>query len=221
MPLTFDLKHDFDRIAAVYGVQQRQVRFAAAVGLTKTAGDLQRAIQGDMPNNFTLRRQWVVQGIRIKPARKDYLTAEVYSRDPFMGIQESGGTKTAIGKRVFEYQGYLAIPLDARRSKYDIVRREDWPRNLIDPFILTARDGRKYLAVHTLSVGKTGPRNVSALRGKQKRSTGTRLMYTLVKSEELKARLGMRRLATVIVPARWNVNYSEALVSALSSARVQ
>lgn len=215
---TISIKHDLDKAMAGFAAQQKQVRYAAAVALTKTAQDLQAEIRNEMPRNFTLRRQWVVQGIRIKAARRDFLQAEVFSRDPFMAIQESGGTKTAIGRRVFDYQGYLAVPLDARRSKYDVVRKEDWPENLVDPFILTARDGRKYLAVHQLGSRK-GPRSVRTMRGKQKRETGTRLMYTLVKSEQLRARLGMRRIAARIVEPRWHENFGRALFEALSTAK--
>ncbi len=217
--ITISVKHDFDKAIARFAGQQKQVRFATAVALTRTAQDLQAEIRNEMPRNFTLRRQWVVQGIRIRPARKEFLQAEVYSRDPFMAIQETGGTKRATGRRVFDYQGYLAVPLDARRSKTDIVRKEDWPENLIDPFILTARDGRKYLAVHQIGGGKRGPVNVRQARGRQKRTTGTRLMYVLVKSEQLSARLGMRRIAQRIIEPRWNANFGKALFDAMATAR--
>lgn len=217
--LIVSVKHDIDKTIATLHAQQKQVRYAAAVALTRTAQDLQREIQADMPGNFTIRRDWVIKGIRIKTARRDFLQSEVYSRDPFMAIQETGGTKTAIGKRVFDYKGYLAIPLDARRGKTDIVQKQDWPQNLVNPFILTARDGRTYLAVHSVNVGKNGPRNVATLRGKQKRETGTRLMYTLVKSEQLKARLGMRRIAMRVIEPRWGINFNAALSMAFATAK--
>lgn len=216
--IAISVKSDLDQAMKRFADQQKQVRFAASQALTRTAQDLQRGIQTEMPKNFTLRRDWIIKGIRIKAARKDFLQAEVYSKDPFMAIQETGGTKTAIGKRVFDYQGYLAIPLDARRNKRDVVRKEDWPQNLVDPFILTARDGRKYLAVHALG-GRNGPRNVKTARGKQRRDTGTRLMYTLVKSEQLRARLGMRRVATTMLEPSWQRNFGESLFNAFTTAR--
>lgn len=219
MTIAISVKSDLADAINRFANQQRQVRYAAAVALTKTATDLQHAIRDEMPRNFTIRRDWTVKGIRVKPARKDFLQAEVYSKDPFMGIQETGGTKVSIGRRVFDYQGYLAIPLDARRNKYDVVRKEDWPANLVDPFILAARDGRKYLAVHQLGMGKRGPRSVKGMRGKQRRDTGTRLMYTLVKSEQLRARLGMRRIAAEIVDPRWRANFGDALFNAMATAR--
>ena len=217
--IVVNVKSDLAEAIARFVNQQKQVRFAAAVALTKTAADVQSAIRTEMPRNFTLRRDWIVKGIRIKPARKDFLQAEVYSRDPFMALQETGGTKVSIGRRVFDYKGYLAIPLDARRNKSDIVRKEDWPANLVDPFILTARDGRKYLAVHQIGFGKRGPRSVKTIRGKQRRDTGTRLMYTLVKSEQLRARLGMRRIAHEVVEPRWRANFGDALRNAMATAR--
>jgi len=212
--VTYDFSSAYKMLDAV----TKQARFACASALTRTAQDVQEAVRTEMPRNFTIRRPWVVQGIRIKPANKQNLTAEVYSRDPFMGLQERGGVKRAIGKRVFEWGDYLAVPVDARRGKTDIVRPQDRPKALIDPFVLTARDGRKYLAVKSLTVGKN-VRSIKTMRGKQKRETGVRLMYVLVKQETLRPRLGLTATAARIVPARWPINLANALEQAVATAR--
>lgn len=217
--IRFDVRSDLDKAIKALNAQAKQVPFATALALTRTAADVQGEIRNEMPGNFTLRRDWVVKGIRIKPATKSTLTAEVFSRDAFMAIQESGGIKRSINRRVFDYKGYLAIPLDARRSKRDIVAKQDWPANLINPFVFTARDGRTYLAVHQVNVGKTGPRDVRALRGKQKRSTGLRLMYTLIREETLRPRLGMRRIATRVIEARFGQHFAAAYEQAVRTAR--
>jgi hypothetical protein len=91
---------------------------------------------------------------------------------------------------VFEWGDYLAIPVDARRSKSDVVAKQDWPQNLVDPFVLVAKDGRKYLAVHSITSGKSGAVNVRNARGKQRRASGARLMYLLVTSEGPNERSG-------------------------------
>jgi hypothetical protein len=218
MPLVISVRHDLQRIAEGWHAMQRQIPYAAAISLTRTAQELQDEIRKGMPSAFTLRRQWVVQGIRIKSARKDFLQAEVYSRDPFMTLQETGGTKTSIHKRVWDYGEYLAIPLDARRTKSDIVQKADWPENLIKPFVLTARDGRQYLAVHAIN-SKRGATSVSKSRGKQKRPTGTRLMYTLVKRYQLKSRLGMGKLARELAVPAFHRHMRLALLDALATAR--
>lgn len=217
--LAVTVKDDIDK-AIERGVNRafKQVPFAIAVSLTETAKDLDDAISREMPRNFTIRRPWVVQGIRIRPATKAKLEAQVYSRDPFMGLQETGGTKRPINRRVFDYQGWLAIPLDARRSKADVVNQRDWPENLVRPFVFQARDGRMYLAVHELNTAK-GAKSVRSMRGKQKRSTGMRLMYTLVRSVQLKERLHMGRTAKRIVPERFNHHFPIALQRAVSTAR--
>jgi hypothetical protein len=216
MALTISFRHELATIADGWVSMQRQIPFAAALALTRTAQDIQRGVRAGMPGNFTLRRQWVVQGIRIKMARKDFLQSEVYSRDPFMAIQESGGTKTSIRKRVWDYGEYLAIPLDARRSKADIVKKADWPQNLIKPFVLTANDGRKYLAVHA-TTNKSGPVPVSKARGKARRASGNRLMYILVKRYELRERLGMGKLARETAAPSFQRHMRQALLDAIGS----
>jgi hypothetical protein len=145
------------------------------------------------------------------------MTATVYSRDPFMGLQETGGTKQPLGRRVFDYGEYLAIPLDARKSKSDIVRRNDWPANLVEPFIVTAKDGRKYLAVRSVNNGKRGIRSVSALR-KGRTDSGVKLMYTLVPKAQVRKRLFLVETARKQVPDRFPVHFARSLTSALATA---
>ena len=80
-----------------------------------------------------------------------------------------------------------AIPVDARRNKRDIVRREDWPENLVNPFIIKAKDGRMYLAVHTLAKKVRGVKNAFTI-GKD--VGGNRIMYVLKPRVEMRARFG-------------------------------
>lgn len=218
---TLRLTSEFAKaMQSLTALQREQVPFAAARALTMTAQDIQDAERATMAVKFTLRRQWVVQGIRIKPARKQDWPASyavVYSRDAFMNIQERGGVKVAIGSRVFDYHGMLAIPLDARRSKTDVVLKKDWPANLINPFVLTARDGRKYLAVRDLAGNKGKQRRVGT--GARGTWSGTRLMYTLIDRETLKPRLGLQELGRKVAPIRFPINFANALADAMATAR--
>ena len=217
--LTINVSHDLDALASrLTNLQREQLPFAAAKALTMTVQDVQHELQSEMPSRFTIRRTWTIQGIRIKPATKRELTAAVYSRDPFMDLQESGGTKAPIGRRVFDYGQYLAVPLDARRTKGDVVKKEDWPQNLIKPFIITLHDGRKFLCVREVSMGKRGPRRVSELR-KGATQSGIKLMYTLVPKAEVKARLGLHDIARRLVPVRFPANFNDAMAVAIATAR--
>jgi hypothetical protein len=59
-----------DVIRQLSAVQQRQVPFAAAQALTFTALDVQAQVRRDMRQDFTIRRDWVISGIRVTPATK-------------------------------------------------------------------------------------------------------------------------------------------------------
>jgi hypothetical protein len=219
--ITIRVDADFSALTAdLKRLQRDQLPFATARALTLTAQDIQSAVKDKMPGEFVLRRQWTVQGIRIKPALKSAWpnqSAVVFSRDPFMNLQETGGTKTSIGRRVFDYGPYLAIPLDARRSKSDVVQKKDWPKNLINPFILTARDGRKYLAVRELAGNKGRVRSIGRT-AKGGTWSGTKLMYVLVTREILKPRLNLVAIGQKVAAERFSINFNNAMAKALATA---
>ena len=82
-------------------VAAKRIPDAAAKALTRTAFDARDAVRDGLPERFNLRRPWISRGIGVTPAKPRTLMAEVWSRDRFMALQESGGTKT----------GKLAIPV--------------------------------------------------------------------------------------------------------------
>lgn len=93
-------------------IATRNLPFASALALTRTAQAAQSAVRKDLPNKFTVRRSWIVQGIQITPASKSdwpALKAVVGSRDEFMVLQETGGTRKGLGGR------RIAIPTKAAR----------------------------------------------------------------------------------------------------------
>src|SRR5438105_2225598 len=112
-----------DEVIRQLNVRMDQVRFATALALTRTAQDARAEIQREMPERFTVRTPWIAKGVRYTPANKQDLAATVSDIDPFMRIQETGGEKTSIHRRVFDYGEYLAVPLDARLNKRDVVRK--------------------------------------------------------------------------------------------------
>ncbi len=75
--------------------------FAGVVALTRTAKHCQRAVQDQLPDVFNIRNKWTIQGVRITPATKQSQEAEVYSKDWYMPVHETGGQRS--GARGFAW----------------------------------------------------------------------------------------------------------------------
>lgn len=179
--------------------EAQQFRFAVAKALTATAVEVQKEVRKNMPGRFTLRRQWVVNGILVERATKDNLTATVYSRDKFMGLQEVGGPKSPLRQ-------YLALPTSmVRRTKTDMITKADRPKNLGDKAEVIEYEGRKWLALKRPRKGANNQR--------------LRLLYLLVPRAQLQKRLGLGEDAQKIARLRFSANLRDAMEFALRTAR--
>lgn len=118
----------------------KQVNFGTAVGLTKTAKEGQSAVVGAIKGTFTTRGTWFNQnmrhGIKITPAKKDKLQAEVKTLADWLEPHETGTDKHARGGRV-------AVPTDqVRRNKRLIIPRGQRPKGLAaKAFVLQTKRG--------------------------------------------------------------------------------
>ena len=179
--------------------EAQQFKFAVAKALTDTAYEVQGEVRGNMPNRFTLRRNWIVRGIRVERATKDNLTATVYSRDKFMGLQEMGGPKTPLGR-------FVAIPTRAvRRTAKDMIKKADRPAALGDKAHIVEVKGNKYLALKKPRKG----------RGNNE----LRLLYLLVPRADIKQRLGLNKDGQRVARAKFVAKLKRALAAAIATAR--
>ncbi len=82
----------------------KQFNFGTAVGLTKTAKQGQEASIKEIKAYFTTRGNWFMpsnaKGIKITPANKTSLKAEVKTSADWLRIHEDGGAKTGHGHRI-------------------------------------------------------------------------------------------------------------------------
>lgn len=191
--VTSDLKKLSDQLGRLSG---KHYRFAVALALTTTGKRVQAEVQRNIPLRFTLRRDWIVKGIRIIPATKDNHEVVIYSRDSkYMTRQELGGDKVAMeagGK-------YIAIPLSGvKRTKSQLISQSDLPKNLKNSYVIEASDGRKYIAV------RRGNRSI--------------LMYELIKRAHVKPRLGLVKDGERITKKYFAVDLEAAIKVALRTA---
>jgi hypothetical protein len=118
----------------------KNIQFGTAVGLTKTAKEAQSAVLAALQSTFTLRGTWFQAnnrfGIKIKPATKDDLSAEVRTMADWLKIHEDGGIKHA-------QSGRLAVPTEnVRRNKRYIIPRNQRPKGLAGKaFVLMTKKG--------------------------------------------------------------------------------
>lgn len=156
----------------------KNMRFGIAVGLTETAKQGQAAVQDALRSTFTLRGGWFEQsnkfGIKIKPAKKDDLSAEVRTNADWLEKQREGGNIPASkDERIFHYtykgRRYIAEPsraLRPRGSKKIIVKRL-WPSTLRrkkSTFVIVTRRSKTPVVMTRFAPGKDGYEAMYILR---------------------------------------------------------
>ncbi|HEX2892268.1 hypothetical protein [Vineibacter terrae] len=190
---------DVDRIIRDYAdLEERQFPFAKAKALTKTAQDAQGDVRADLPNRFTLRNTWVSKGIRITPAKKTALTAEVGSLEPFMARQETGGTKKA------RDHSRVAVPSQARRNKRGMIPRGERPAGL--------RGKPRVFLMKTAG-------GVGIVRRATKARTPIQFLYWLKADVQVRPAFGFKKAVGTTVARAFGPNFVAALDQARATAR--
>lgn len=143
MPVSIDISHKLGQMA--WDVEKRlspgNMNFALAKTLSGLAMEGRDAVKREMGKSFTIRRPWVVNGIRAKTATKSNLTAYIYSMDSggrrdFMARQETGGLKVPMGDHV-------AIPMKAvKPSKSTLIPQVMKPKALLGSPVVIQGKGR-------------------------------------------------------------------------------
>jgi hypothetical protein len=193
-------------------LRQNQLPFAMAKALTKTAQDVQAKVIAGLPSQFTLRTKWyqpnTPYGFKIEKATKTNLSAKVYTKAPWMQLQETGGVKQVPGKRLaipfLEKQGSRpGIAFGVKRTKRDLIMKSQKPQALgSKAFILKGKKG-DLLAMRT---------------GRGKRSI-LRILYALEPKANIKARLYFAETGQQVVDQKWRPNFEEAIAYALRTSK--
>jgi len=113
---------EFDDLA------KAQMPYAHTLTLTTLANKAKDKLIQGLPREFILRRRWVKDGIRARPAEKrDYPNSISYvgSIDPFMPDQALGGTKEPTDSQ------NVSIPVDMRKNITSTTPKSKWPSELL------------------------------------------------------------------------------------------
>jgi len=200
--LELSVKDDVDEfVKRLNNIQRKQIPFATAISLTKTAQAGQKNVQGVIPHHFKVTKRWWLKqqptGIKIIPATKFRLVATVYTNAHFAELQEEGGTK-----RPFK-SGKIAIPsVNVKTRK---LRKSGGARDAT---------GRNKVFFTKLKSGKS-----AIFRRKGKKRGTAELMYTLDTKAQVKRRFGFKKVLRKSVQKNFKRIFAMQLTKALRSAR--
>ncbi|MHA1540048.1 MAG: hypothetical protein ACTSXQ_06205 [Alphaproteobacteria bacterium] len=181
----------FQNNAADYLMQVagRQVPFALALALTRTAQEAQKDVKRHIENRFVIRRKSGGFGssIRIKPATKTNLEARVHSMAGFAALQQTGGKKGA-------RDGRLAIPAydDIKNVKRRTSKNSPAGYLADGAFIIRLRSGQQAIA-------------------QRHKGRSLRILYFLRNKADVKKRLDMIETAQRTVGIEFSVMFNKTL----------
>lgn len=178
-----------DELAAI---ASKHIPFAVAKTLTQIAQQSQQEVRKSIKEKFFIRKKsgGFESSIRIKPATKTKLTAEVYTMAAFAALQQTGGIKKA-------KDGRLAIP--SYQAISQVKKRSD------------SNSPSSYLAGDAFKIKtKSGAEAIAQRKGKE-----FKILYFLNKKADIDKRLNMIEITTKTVQDRFDAqlkgNVSEVL----------
>ncbi|MBE0672638.1 MAG: hypothetical protein IH588_18840 [Anaerolineales bacterium] len=180
---------------------EKQIRYAGAVALTRTAQEVQAAAIANIRREFTVRGSWLRTGGRfgvgIQRATKDNLQAVVENRAPWLEAHEEGEVRTPRG------QHFAIAQPGVRRTKTEVIAKAQRPTRLKRAFKIETDSGVPLLLQR---VGR-GARSL------------LRVMYQLTSRAKIRPELNFVKQGRVVVFRVWKRNFDEALAQALRTAR--
>jgi hypothetical protein len=193
----------FDKAAfghAVDEITKKQVPFAAAVALTRSARQGLLAVQKSIPQRFIIRKRGLLARFRmVRASKRDWpnLQAFVGSLDKFWSLQESGGTKKPTGS------GTIAIPTRLARPHP------------------TAKIRKSNLPGEAIQAGRARPEAQVIRLAKPRKSDPRSILYLRRKSATIPRRLGMEETLHDEVGRVYDAHFKRELEAALRSRRVR
>lgn len=195
--LSFVVKSDLDRVAREVEARfARQIPFATAKALTKTAQEVQRAVVDQLPAVFDRPTPFTLRGVGVTYATKATLTSRVFLKDiqrEYLRLQVTGGTRSP--KKVA-----LVLPAGVDLNAYGNI-----PRGKI----------KALLARKDVFSGK-----VRGVGGIWRRTNGRlKLLVAYEPTATYQRRFPFGAIARQTIERRLLPNFRAALAAAIASAR--
>ena len=162
-------------------ITTKQIPFVVAKTLTQIAQQSQQEVRKNIREKFFIRKKsgGFESSIRIKPATKTKLTAEVYTMAAFAALQQTGGVKKA-------KDGRLAIP--SYQAISQVKKRTD------------SNSPSSYLAGDAFKIKtKSGAEAIAQRKGKE-----FKILFFLRKSANIDKKLDMIEITTNTVKDRFD-----------------
>jgi hypothetical protein len=207
-------------------LEKTQIPFAAAKALNAVGLDIQARERENLRRTFTLRRpEWAERAVKITHfAKKTELYTTVAIAPPGDRGDILGKFETDTEKRS-RTGGLVAVPINARRNKRDIIVGKQRPK----AFHFQHQGGRIIGADGTFIVTlPSGQQLILQRKGRTKRSLrlGARqgprpvvALYLLTPRVELRTPLHFVPTAREVVQRLFPPRWAEALAAALATAR--
>lgn len=168
-----------------FGRLSDQMPYATERALNQTANSVQKEIRLGIKERFTLRREDFIlrtvkieKGNRATKANPQVIVGIDRTRDVLAKF-EDGGTKAPIDG------SHIAIPINVRRSKTDIIPKSERPRQLLE-----RRNVKKFATTIVRFV----------------RGAGRSLLYVLKPAVKIDNRLRFERTAHEVIDREWTDN---------------
>lgn len=227
--------HGLDKVVARIAGMQKQLRYATAVALTRTAGKVKDALPAAMERALDKPTPFTKRGIFVARATTATLTATVGFMDRqarYMRYQIAGGTRTA-GSRGIKLPGNIEL------NTFGNI-----PKGMVDKLKAAAKDGtvgRKLSKMLNIGDRRKGAAPIQLFYGKpvgrgwDKAPMGIwrrlpptsaggkgKLIPVIVFEDtpaHYKPRLDIERAAAQILAEEWGRQFARAFDEALRSAR--
>lgn len=243
--ITINIKHNISETIRLLDERGRkQIRFATAVALTKTAKLAQAAVVDELRSRFDRPTPYTLKSLYIKPATKQNLQAMVYLKDQaiggknnkslaeIIGHQFTGGTR--IRKRIeaaFTRAGLISaneflVPGEAAKldqygnlSKGQTVQVMSQVKVGADALAyktnsLRSKKNVKAAGAMFWSVGGKLPRGVWMRDG-----LGVKPVLLVIQQPQYQRRIDMNKIVQGVVDKKFSSEFKSALDSAIATAR--